>query len=214
MTIISAVYVPEGIAMAADSRLTGVRKYKNGHTDRMIITDNAQKIVLVRDSTIGISFSGEAIIEGVTVGDFLRVFDIDQVNRDDRVETVANKLKHYLSTKYSKYKTEFLIAGYDDDEPFIYSVTPSAIKRYNKKENLLYGATWRGEVKSVSKLLADTPFHFKLMPLKDAVDFSEFIIEIAIKYSRFTSQLSTCGGPIDILVVTKDYTKFYRHKIL
>jgi len=50
------------------------------------------------------------------------------------------------------------------------------------------------------------------MPLKDAVDLAEFIVELTIKYERFADKIPTCGGPIDILVITKDYTQFYRHK--
>ncbi|KZR60404.1 hypothetical protein [Pseudobacillus badius] len=79
---------------------------------------------------------------------------------------------------------------------------------------LIYGANWNGEIEPVTKLFQGTPFNFDLMPLKDAVDMAEFIAEIAIKYMRFSDQISTCGGPIDILVITKDYTEFYRHKIL
>lgn len=33
-------------------------------------------------------------------------------------------------------------------------------------------------------------------------------------YTRHGKGIATCGGPIDILVITKDYTKFIRHKIL
>jgi hypothetical protein len=34
------------------------------------------------------------------------------------------------------------------------------------------------------------------------------------KYQRFRNGIATCGGPIDLLVITKDYTKFVKHKIL
>lgn len=219
MTIISSVYVPEGIAMAADSRLTGFINRENGFTDRTTISDNAQKLVLVRHSSIGISFCGDAIIDGKTVADFLRVFDINEVESEDTVEVVSEKLNQYLAKRNINYYTEFLVAGFDNDEPYVYSVTSKDLKRINVDETgeITYGASWRGEIDPISKLLVSepkAPLNFTLMPLKDAVDFAEFIAETAIKYFRFTDQLATCGGPIDILVITKDFTKFYRHKIL
>jgi len=46
------------------------------------------------------------------------------------------------------------------------------------------------------------------MPLKDAADFAEFIVDFTNKYQRFDDRIPTCGGPIDLLVITKDYKKF------
>lgn len=54
----------------------------------------------------------------------------------------------------------------------------------------------------------------KIMPLKDAADFAEFITETTINFLGFEDGISTCGGAVDILVITKDYTQFLKHKIL
>ncbi len=67
MTIISVVCVPEGIAMTADSRLIGFVTRDNGVVYRFNFTDNAQKLLLIRSSTLGISFCGDAVIEGKTI---------------------------------------------------------------------------------------------------------------------------------------------------
>ena len=40
--------------------------------------------------------------------------------------------------------------------------------------------------------------NFKIMPLKDAVDFADFLIETTIKYQRFEMKPKTCGGDIDV----------------
>ncbi|MGE7545075.1 hypothetical protein [Sporosarcina newyorkensis] len=215
MTIISAVFVPEGIVMSADSRLTGHMQQENG-IDRFSLSDNAQKLVLVRDSNVGVSFCGDAIIDGKTVADFLRVFDIEQVDKFDTVQKVAEKLSKYLAKNCQQYSVAFIVAGFDDDEQFIYSLDKEVCLRRNIEDNgeLFRGAFWNGEIEPVSKLFHETPFNFNLMPLKDAIDFAEFIAEIAIKYERFVDKIPTCGGPIDILVITKDFTKFFKHKIL
>ncbi|MEJ9165103.1 hypothetical protein, partial [Paenibacillus graminis] len=59
-----------------------------------------------------------------------------------------------------------------------------------------------------------TTIDFQLMPIRDAVDFTEFLIDLVIKRDRFNEGLSTCGGPIDILVLTPEEQFFYRHKLL
>ncbi|MBU5214553.1 hypothetical protein [Heyndrickxia oleronia] len=218
MTIISAVFVPEGIAMAADSRLTGhfQRDYGN---EIFTITDNSQKLLLVRNETVGVSFCGDAILEGRTIADFIRLFDINEVETNDTVETIAYKLNRILENKYSQYEVSFFIAGFDFDQPFVYEVGQKKVIRMNVKENnnLYNGCIWHGEQEAIMKLfLGDNPtsFDFDLMPLKDAVDFAEYVVELTIKYQRFQDSFASCGGDIDLLVITKDYTKFVRHKIL
>ncbi|HDR4482462.1 hypothetical protein CKQ70_11085 [Bacillus toyonensis] len=216
MTIISTVFVPEGIAMSADSRITGEQNYDDGSRDRFIVTDSAQKLVLIRNSTIGIAFCGDASVNGKTVADILRIFDIQHVEEKDTVTEVSLKLQKLLVEDYSKHDITFLVAGFDDDEAYIYSVHKDMLE--NTSDNHLdiktFGATWRGQTTAISKLFKDTPFNFKLMPLKDAVDFSEFIVDSTIKYMRFADSIATCGGPIDTLVITKDFAKFMKHKII
>ncbi|PGL45469.1 hypothetical protein [Bacillus thuringiensis] len=216
MTIITTVYVPDGIAIAADSRLTRTIHLEDGSKELFTLSDNAQKIVLLRKGTIGVATCGSAIIEGRTVSDLLRVFDIERVQKTDTVEEVAVKLKELLLEKYSSYHVLFKVAGFHNDEAYVYSVSKDNVQRENYSENqeLIYGALWDGEPRATSNLLQGSDIAFGVMPLKDAADFAEFIVDLTIKYCRFQDGLSTCGGPIDILVITKDYTKFIKHKIL
>ncbi|MDV8116064.1 hypothetical protein ACO1DB_27655 [Bacillus cereus] len=217
MTIISTVYVPDGIAMSADSRLTRTMNLEDGTKELFTLSDSAQKIVLLRNETIGVSACGDAIIDGKTVSDLLRIFDINEVKADDTVEQVSINLKKYMEEKYHMYNIFFHVSGFDNDEAFVYDVSKNNVSRRNydnDEKGIIYGAVWRGESEPTSKLLKDTPLNFDIMPLKDAIDFSEFIVDLTINYCRFQSGLSTCGGPIDILVITKDYTKFLKHKIL
>lgn len=212
MTITSAVYVPDGIAMAADSRLTGYRTDPAGIEERFTLSDNAQKIVLVRNESIGISFAGDAIIDQKTVSDFIRIFDIKEVQDTDTVEEVALKLQNYLLNHYNNYFVIFFVAGFDNELPFVYRVSKDLF--FHANAGMVYGAVWEGERETADKLIVGTPIEFQLMPLKDAIDFSEFVVDATINYSRFKQGISTCGGPIDVLVITKDYTKFFKHKIL
>ncbi|MDR4986155.1 hypothetical protein RGU74_21315 [Bacillus cereus] len=214
MTIISAVFVPEGIAMAADSRLTNtINKERN--VEYFTLTDNAQKLLTVRGETVGISFCGNAFLDGKTVADFIRLFDIKQINSTDTVRDIAEKLHVHLKS-YTDDISSFYIAGYDYDRPCAYAVSREICENLNEdpEGELLYGSVWNGDIERITPFIQSIRANYELMPLKDAVDYAEFIVELNIKEQRFNDGISTCGGPIDLLVITKDYTKFLKHKIL
>jgi len=48
-----------------------------------------------------------------------------------------------------------------------------------------------------------TPIVIAPMPIKDAIDVAEFLVETTINYSKFSPGASTVGGPIDIAAITK-----------
>ncbi|MCS4570226.1 hypothetical protein FZ989_06590 [Clostridium perfringens] len=74
MSIITTVYIPEGIVI--DSRLTGTTTYPDGTKDRHTLSDNSQKLFLIKkNNSIGISCCGDAKIAGKSVGDFIREFE-------------------------------------------------------------------------------------------------------------------------------------------
>ena len=52
------------------------------------------------------------------------------------------------------------------------------------------------------------------MTIKDGIDFLEFISDMAYKYQRFQGTTPSCGGDIDILVITKKDAFWYRHKAI
>ena len=215
MSIISVVYVPEGIAMSADSRLTGYRENENGLTDRFAISDNSQKLFLINKSNVGIASCGDALVDGKTIADFLRVFEIEQIKDDDTIHTISEKLMERCNTASVSSYTSFLVCGYCRDEAFVYTVRKGYIKLLRTGTN--YGANWDGETEAVEKLLLGekrTQFGWNLMPLKDGIDLAEFLVDVTIKYQRFQDGIDTCGGPIDVLVITKDLAKFIKHKVL
>lgn len=217
MSIISTVYIPEGIIMASDSRLTGTTTFQNGNVDRLILSDNSQKLFLLEKVGFGIACCGEAIISGKSVGDFLRIFEINEVLETDTVEQVAIKLKDYTMKQHGN-GVIYYVCGYCRDEPFVYKIIFDSIMRSNiEKSDIDYGFAWGGEVEALNKLILADPqiqLNFNLMQLKDGIDFAEFLIDVTIKYQRFDMRLATCGGSVDILVITKDYAKFIKHKIL
>lgn len=217
MSIMCSVYVPEGIVMAADSRMTvGVKNAKDDKAPQTMfsISDNSQKIVLLGKVRVGISACGAGILGDKAIADFLRLFEIGEVTPYDTVADVAKKLQQYAMRYFPG--VHFFVAGYDGDEPFMYDVNRES-KRWNVKDgNIKYAASWSGEQRAITKLMNNEPpmmINFNIMPLKDAIDFADFLVDTTIKYQRFESRLKTCGGDVDILVLTKDEAFWYRHKI-
>lgn len=237
MSIMCMVFVPDGIVMAADSRQTvGITSVKPGagqplaqpeqrilnRMDRpgqptapvFIQSDNAQKIMLLDKVKIGISACGLGILDGKTVSDYIRTFEITELSANDTVSSAAKKLQAYAYKYFPQ--VNFFVCGYDDDEPFAYTVNQE-IKRNNMENGRMrYASVWSGEQSAITKLLNGQPpmlVNHILMPLKDAIDFSEFLVDLTIKSLRFEMKMATCGGDIDILVLTKDESFWYRHKV-
>lgn len=218
MSIVSIVYLPEGIIMAADSRLTGTRTTLNDDKktiELFTVSDNAQKIVLLSKCPVGIASVGTAIINEQTISDYIRLFEINDITSEDTPETVANKL---YAHKDEYEGTTFYICGFEQDVPYIFVINGNEIKHQNvdADNNALYSFMWGGEPEALNKLVNAEPSmktNERLMPLKDGIDLSEFMVDLTIKYQRFSDRIQTCGGPIDVLVLTKDTAFWHRHKL-
>ncbi|OOM76565.1 hypothetical protein [Clostridium sp. BL-8] len=219
MSIIVTAYIAEGIVMAADSRLTGnTRHGDSGIIDRHTISDNSQKLFLIKDNSIGISCCGDAIIGGKSVGDFIRSFEIEKVQKDDDINIVSEKLLEYTKLKHG-IGVIYHVCGYINDIPCVYRIGNDQVFRPDRDEKgtILRGVTWNGETDILSRLFGgENPlsFDWNFMQLKDGIDLAEFMVDLTCKTQRFTSGLATCGGDIDVLVITKDYTKWVKHKVL
>ena len=231
MSIICCIYVTERIVMAVDSSLTRTKTLLSKDAAGRPVTtqttytlsDNCQKVVLLQKTNVGISFCGTAMIDGMTVADYVRRFEIERVHTGDTTYTVANKLCAHC--RNAGKDTYFYVCGYDHDIPFVFKVCDGNVARLNVAPQtgdqrsapvITYSAAWAGQRIALSKMVnADPPMVLDMntMPLKDAIDFAEFLIDTTIKYERFADCIQTCGGDIDILVITKDAAFWKQHKI-
>lgn len=175
MSIISIVYLPEGIAMAADSRLTGNRTITDSNATKSVekfpISDNAQKIVLLNKCPVGIASFGNGTIGGKTIADYIRVFEINNVEVNDTPENVAEKLKQHANEFTG---TVFYVCGYSLDTPYVYTIKENNMNRDNitPTGDIRYSLSWGGETEALNKLINATPIMIRnenLMPLKDGI---------------------------------------------
>lgn len=62
------------------------------------------------------------------------------------------------------------------------------------------------KIKDIGKLCASkltVPMVVPPMPIKDAIDLAQFLVETTIQFSRFAPGAPTVGGPIEIAAITK-----------
>lgn len=54
----------------------------------------------------------------------------------------------------------------------------------------------------ISKAL-QTPLVFPAMPLQDAIDLADFLVDLSIRFARFKPGANTVGGPIELATISK-----------
>ena len=215
MSIIATVSIPEGIIMAADSRITGITtcESENGkQVDRHTISDNGQKIFNI-SKRIGISCCGDMRIGGVTITEFMRNYEIEFCKEDITIEDCAKNLAAYTRLKGNKTNIIYHVCGYDNGKQLVYRVQGDDVTKVNDEYNM----TRDGETAILNNLISGPiPLNLDLknMYLKDGIEFAQFLVDVTCKTQRFSTGIPTCGGPIDILLITKDEARWIKHKIL
>jgi hypothetical protein len=79
-------------------------------------------------------------------------------------------------------------------------ISPSATTALTK-----YGLELRAAetVVGIIRESAEQPLIQPQMPIQDAIDLSEFLVDVAVKWARFSPMGETIGGNIDIAALTK-----------
>ena len=231
MSLIVAVYVPSGIVIAGDSRMTVAREEKKqvkGQQvtlkERIVLSDNAYKVVDLSAVRVGVGAFDTGIINDQPVDTHVRRFEEEAIAEDDTVTTVPEKLIQYFQRSFPKVGVGFLLAGYTTEKrvsvPYVFAchtVREPHVQRVNvdKQGMIEYGVLRAGDTAVVDRLVAkDALPLFKAMPLQDAVDYSIYLIRATIETLRFEPRYPSVGGFIDVLVVTPDEMRFVQRKEL
>lgn len=234
MSILCAIYLLEGIVMSADSRASTKHTYENVSSNETNIeykveSDNYQKLFLMKTKNIGISCCGDLFIEGKTISMFLNDFENTFISETDGICEVASKLHDVLLKTNSVTKPQFLICGYDKNISVLFEVTINDLnyqldvfnKTYPSNGVININPVCRGEIEAYFKLFDQndrlgyekTGVGLFTMTIKDGIDFVEYVSDLTCKYQRFQGHTPTCGGNIDILVITKNDAYWYKHKL-
>ena len=242
MSLVVATYVPEGIAMASDSRqsvtISGKSPDGKEFNVETVNSDAVTKTFLLEKQKVGISNFGQDLLGGVPMASHIKRFSEEILKDTDDVESIARKLVDFIAKEFGKVDSGFHVCGYKKDGkisvPYVFycHVGRNEVSRKNLKpdNSLAYGATWSGQADIISGLinpvvLADqagaqkvlrptAPIVWDAMPLQDAIDFSVFAIRTTIDTIRFQARPKNVGGPVDVLVITPDEAKYIQKKSL
>ena len=242
MSLVISTYVPEGIVMASDSRqsinIKGKTPRGRDFKVETVNSDTVTKTFLLKKQKVGISSFGKDLLGGVPIASHIKRFSEEILTNEDDVESVARKIIKFMIKEFKKVDTGFHICGYKKENkisiPYVFSCNVGrkeiARKNIKKDGSLSYGATWSGQGDIISGLIIPVvikdkqgnkkvikpvaPIAWGAMPLQDAIDFSIFAIRTTIDTIRFQARPKNVGGPIDVLVLTPDFTKWIQKKEL
>ncbi len=249
MSLIITTYVPEGIATASDSRQSiriegKTPDGKNLPAIETISSDSVYKTFLLEkiDKSnkplfqVGVSVFGDSNLGGVPTAHHIKKFSEEELDEQDDVESIPEKLVKYFYKQFPKANTGFHVMGYKKNEksasiPYIYScqIIKKEIRRLNFKDRILYGASWSGQGDILGGILQPSllprpngqiipmqkaPIIWDAMTLQDAIDFCVYGIRTTIDTIRFQARPKNVGGPIDVLVITPDGANWISRKKL
>ncbi len=224
MSLIIAVYVPEGIVLAGDSRLTltWTDKTETNEQHNSITTSDSYTKIYSLANKFGLGVFGEVYIDQVNICGSLNQFTQQNIDETTTIDEIPERLIMFFGEKFNYPATHFYLVGYKNEDgisvPYTYSINlaDKSYKRSNfENEQLINGANWGGEIEVLSRILltvkmqrgdewaelADNAIPWNFMTLQDAVDFGVYAVRTTIDTMRFQQKEKTVGGPIDVLVI-------------
>lgn len=225
--------------MASDSRqsVTITKKTKEGQKEPPIQTtssDSVNKTFLLEEQRVGISFAGDTMLGGVTTESHIKRFLEEKVVQTDDVVTITDKIFDYFKKNFPKANTNIHVCGFKKEGkisvPYVFAmhIGRNEKKRVNVKTNneADYGVCWSGEGDIIARLLTatlpqpdkpgetipPTPVMYQAMTAQDAVDFAIYLIRTTIETMRFQVRPKSVGGPIDVLLITPEETRWIQKK--
>jgi hypothetical protein len=226
MSLIVTTYVPEGIIIAGDSRLTinwsEVDPETKGNNHYSITsTDSNRKVFQIKDK-FGLATFGAADIKGIPISGYITQFIEEKIDDNTQIDEIPSALHDFFGKGLEHPQTSFYVAGYKIEDkvsvPYVYfiSIARGTTSRVNfQNGNIIFNANWGGELEVMSRLMSniqmkqdnewtevkapEVPFYF--FTLQDAIDFSLYAVRTTIETFRFQQRIRTVGGPIDILAI-------------
>ena len=180
------------------------------------------------DGKFGIASFGTSIINNRTIYNHIKTLE-NSINEEvDSVSKAAEMIKDYfddqLQNELKQKKDQklekdtvvlgFQVVGYETKE----DITGRAIEIIIGEKSKIkiidgLGCSVSGDTVVVRKLwelsikMDIKQTNFGSFSLKDAVDYSKFLIETTSEFQRFANMIPTVGGAVDIALIT-NYSKF------
>jgi len=231
MSLVVTVYVPSGIVMAADSRMTVLRSEEREEggqklrvQQQIVLSDNAYKIVALPSIGVGIGVYDAGIINNQPVDSHVHRFEEEALTPEDDVLSCGEKFLAFFQANYPNVPVGFHVAGYRLENrasvPFVlvgHTTKQEGVRRINVNDEgkVQYGVLRSGDIQVVNRLIEKSQLPlFAAMPLQDAVDYAVHLIRTTIDTMRFEPRFPGVGGPIDVLAVTPTEMRWVQRKEL
>lgn len=215
MSVMVTVYLRDCIVMAADSRKCS--KYLEEPPRYEVLSDSVQKLFCIKDNSVGISVCGDAELDGKSIEDFLQQFEMMCIENTDNVKSIAYKLRDAVKGKY-KENIWFDVAGYQSGKRYVYKIHNDEVtSEVDDMEANMVGVHWAGDASILKEILEIKQLFdidFSNMDNKSGIELADFLADLVCKFHKFQVGIGTCGGPIDILLLTKEKSTWIRHKKL
>lgn len=187
------------------------------------VTPYGQKLFCLKTKNIGIANYGMVFLAGRTFESLIREFEKKKVFGNETIGKVAQNLENYLRGELIKEITDInkipqgefpvgvQVAGYDEGEISIGKTYLIKIGRTSEIEDVHtkgYGCTFGGDGRVIYKLWKEDPQipiampNFQFLGLQDAIEYALFLMNTTIQFQRFATMIPTCGGEIDIAIIT------------
>lgn len=165
MSLGIAIKGPEGIVLAADSRVTLTAQPKNKTATPISVNyDNATKLLTFGKphTYVGAVTYGQAAIGLRTAHSFLSEFEVSLPDDRIGVEAFAKHLSNFFMDQWRPAKMPdkpamvFLVAGYDEDEPYghIFELEiPATPSPKEWGDDKAFGMIWGGQKEYVERLI-------------------------------------------------------------
>ena len=223
MSLIVTLYVPEGMVMAGDSRLTldWTTKTKAGIEMHSVPSSDSNTKIFSMGKRFGLGTFGAADIQGIPISGFISQFTEEKMTDETTIDQMPELLIDFFGREHGYPATDFYVIGYKVEEgistPHAYHVdiAQKKFERINYEDETVNGAEWGGQTDVLTRLLSTvkikkrglwidqpfTPIPWNYMTLQDAIDFATYAVRTTIETIRFQQKEKTVGGPIDILVL-------------
>ncbi len=224
MSLLVTLYVPEGIIIAGDSRLTLNWSNKLGEQQMfhsITASDSNNKVFVIKDK-FGLGTFNAADINGIPISGFINRFIEEKITNETEIDQIPELLHDFFGAKYNRPKVNFYTAGYKMENGisvqhvYILDISQGITNRVNYFNNTVqYGANWGGETEVLTRIIQNikvlnnvdwidlpaVPIPWNFLTLQDAIDFALYAIRTTIETMRFQQKEKTVGGPIDIIAI-------------
>ncbi len=226
MSLVTVVYVPQGMVLSSDSRVIINTSSKiNDVVERntLILSDTVRKVRIL-GSRYGIAAYGQISIKNLPVMEHLDNFETLCMQFDTKLTQIPELLIEYFTKNFDDVATIFYLCGYQMENgqniPYVYlvDIKQKLINRINlQNNNISYNVAWGGESEILNRLFSQIKVkvredwqtleranvYYEFIDLHQAIELSRYYIDMSARMFALQMKSNHVGGGIKTVVIPK-----------